>query len=244
MPERSRAELARSFGEIVEDYDLGRPTYPSAAVRWLVNGAQKAIDLGAGTGKLTSALVALVPEVAAVELQLSMVTQLNKTVSGARAVCGRAEAIPVRSQWADVLVVGQAFHWFDQEHALPEIARVLKPGGRVGLVWNVRDQSIDWIAELSRVAGMDNSRKMRSDLKQIKHFRPFEIRAFPMVQPVDRNVLLANIRSRSHVAAMDEARRLKIMKAVVQLCDTHPDLAGKARFEFRYQTQAFRAQKE
>jgi SAM-dependent methyltransferase len=243
MPERSRAHLAGAFGRIVDDYERGRPTYPSEAVRWLIGDAQRVIDLGAGTGKLTSALVARVPEVVAVEPQLSMVNQLNRAVAAAHAVCGRAEQIPIRSHWADSVVVAQAFHWFDQERALPEIARVLEPHGRLGLIWNVRDESIDWIAELSRIASKDNSAHIRSSLKQVPLFRAFDTKTFEMVQILDRTELLAHVRSRSSVAAVDETERLRIMKAVVQLCDRHPDLAGKSRFELRYKTQAFRAPK-
>jgi ubiquinone/menaquinone biosynthesis C-methylase UbiE len=244
MPERTRAHLAGLFGRVADDYERGRPTYPSEAVRWLIGDAQRVIDLGAGTGKLTSALIGLVPEIVAVEPQLSMVNQLKRALAGAHAVCGSAERIPIRSRWADAVVVAQAFHWFDQERAVPEIARVLKPPARLGLIWNVRDESIDWIAELSRLASRDNSAHIRSSLKQVPLFRPFETKTFQMVQVLDRNALLAHVRSRSTVAAVDEAERIRIMKAVVQLCDRHPDLAGKTRFELRYKTQAFRAQKE
>jgi SAM-dependent methyltransferase len=243
MPKKSRAHLAGFFGRNVDDYERGRPTYPSEAVRWLIGDAQRVIDLGAGTGKLTNALIAHVPEVVAVEPQVSMVSQLNRSVNGARAVCGRAEQIPIEPGWADAVVVAQAFHWFDQDRALPEIARVLEPNGQLGLIWNVRDESIDWIAELSRLASKDNSAHIRSSLKQVPLFRPFEKKTFRMVQILDRSALLAHVRSRSSVAAVDEAERRRIMKAVVQLCETHPDLSGKARFELPYRTQAFRAQK-
>jgi SAM-dependent methyltransferase len=243
MPERSRAHLAGFFGRNIDDYERGRPTYPSEAVRWLIGDAQRVIDLGAGTGKLTSALIAHVPEVVAIEPQISMVSQLNRSVTGATAVCGRAEQIPIESGWADAVVVAQAFHWFDQDRAVPEIARVLKPHARLGLIWNVRDETIEWVAELSRIASRDNSAHIRSSLKQIPNFQPFEMKTFLMVQSLDRNALLAHVRSRSSVAAVDEAERRRIMKAVVQLCETHPDLAGKARFELPYRTQAFRAQK-
>lgn len=244
MREISRAHLASFFGRNVEDYERGRPTYPREAVRWLIGDAQRVIDLGAGTGKLTSTVATCVAEIVAVEPQLSMVSQLNRAVPGAPAVCGRAEQIPVRSSWADAVLVAQAFHWFDQERALPEIDRVLAPHGHLGLIWNVRDESIDWIAKLSRIASKDNSEHIRSNLKQVRLFRPFETKTFDMVQVLDRTALLAHVRSRSSVAAVDEAERRRIMKEVVQLCDTHPDLAGKSRFELRYLTQAFRAKKQ
>ena len=244
MREISRAHLASFFGHNVEDYERGRPTYPREAVRWLLGDAQRVIDLGAGTGKLTSTLATCVPEVVAVEPQLSMVSQLNRAVPGAPGICGRAEQIPIRSSWADAILVAQAFHWFDQDRALPEIDRVLEPHGHLGLIWNVRDESIGWIAELSRIASKDNSAHIRTRLKQVPLFKPFEKKTFEMVQVLDRTALLAHVRSRSSVASVDEAERRRIMKAVVQLCDTHPDLAGKNRFELRYLTQAFRAGKQ
>lgn len=228
----------------MDDYERGRPNYSHEAVRWLIEGARTVVDLGAGTGKLTSSLVGLVAEVAAVEPQLSMVRRLSRVVAGARAVCGRAEEIPIRSKWADAVVVAQAFHWFDQKRAPAEIARVLKSGGRLGLVWNVRDGSVDWVAELSRITGRDNSQEIRSLLRSYPAFGEFERKMFRATQLLDRDTLVAHVRSRSHVAALDEGARRSMTNAVLELCDVHPDLSGRDRFELPYQTQAFRATKE
>jgi SAM-dependent methyltransferase len=241
--ETARERLAASFGEAVDDYERGRPTYPMDAVRWLVGHASRVVDVGAGTGKLTESLVKMAFEIVAVEPNYSMVKKLGGRVAGAEAVCGRADALPIRSGWAECVVVAQAFHWFDDEPALLEMARVLTARGRLGLAWNVRDESVGWVAELARLTGPDNSQETRSTLTSRPYFRDFESTTFRTVQVVDRDTLVANVRSRSHVAALNEVDRAEITQAVLRLCDDHPELAGKARFEFPYETQVFRARK-
>jgi SAM-dependent methyltransferase len=235
--------LTALFGETADEYERGRPTYPVKAVRWLIETPQRVVDLGAGTGKLTERLVGIARQVVAVEPALAMVKKLNARLAAAHAVCGQAGAIPIRSGWADCVVVAQAFHWFDEEPALREIARVLTEDGRLAIVWNVRDESVPWVAELSRITGGDNSTQTRMTLKRRPHFEEFESRSFRTLQPVDRQTLIAQVRSRSHVAALDDAKRNSIIGAVLELCDRHPDLRGKRSFEFPYKTEAFRTHK-
>jgi ubiquinone/menaquinone biosynthesis C-methylase UbiE len=244
MPEESRVQLAASFGRVVEDYDRGRPNYPEATVEWMVGDARRVVDLGAGTGKLTRSLVAPEREVVALEPQEPMIKQLHATLDGAIAACAGAEAIPLTSGWADVVVVAQAFHWFDQQRALPEIARVLRSGGRLSLVWNVRDESVGWVAELTRITGRDNSTSTRMGLDPTPYFGGFETLRFPTVQVMNGDTLVAHVRSRSNVAAMPDSERTAVIDAVVQLCSTHPDVAGKQTIEFPYVTEAYRAMKE
>ncbi|MDQ4058573.1 MAG: class I SAM-dependent methyltransferase, partial [Actinomycetota bacterium] len=128
--DRARAARATSFGRTATEYERGRARYPNEAVRWLVGESSRIVDLGAGTGKLTGALVAPAAEVVALEPQHAMAVELRRTAPDALAACAVAEAAPVRSQWAEAVVVAQAFHWFDQERAVPEIRRLLAPGGR------------------------------------------------------------------------------------------------------------------
>jgi SAM-dependent methyltransferase len=243
MTARHRAEKAASFGRVVGDYVHGRPAYPEAAVQWLLEGAARAVDAGAGTGKLTLPASSLVREVVAVEPQESMVRQLNRSVPAARCLCARAEALPLVSGWADVVVAAQAFHWFDRARALPEIARVLRPGGRLSLVWNVRDESVEWVAQLSRIAGADNSVETRRGLDQVRGFGAFETRVFRWGQVLDRDSLLAHVRSRSNVASLPGPDREKVMDEVGRLCDTNSDLATRDHFELPYITEAYRAPK-
>jgi ubiquinone/menaquinone biosynthesis C-methylase UbiE len=145
-----RTRRARSFGSVAEVYERARPIYPDDAVRWLAGtGPHDVVDLGAGTGKLTRSLVALGHRVTAVEPSVEMLEQLRSAVPDAVAVEGSAESIPLAEASADVVTAAQAFHWFDQLVALREIARVLRPGGRIALVWNARDDRVEWVAELT-----------------------------------------------------------------------------------------------
>jgi SAM-dependent methyltransferase len=171
-----------------------------------------------------------------------MISRLRRGLDDVHAVCAGAEALPVRAGWADVVLVAQAFHWFDQERALPEIARVLRAGGHLSLVWNVRDKSVDWVAELARIAGRDNSAATRASLDGSPYFLPFESRSFRMTQALDRDSLIAHVRSRSAVASLPEPKQAGVIAKVLTLSDTHPDLAGRDTFELPYVTEAYRAE--
>ena len=142
-----RRGRATSFAAVADAYERARPEYPADAVRWLT-GDEPAdvVDLGAGTGKLTRGLVALGHRVTAVEPLPEMLEHLRRAVPAATAVTGSAEQIPLPDGSADVVACAQAFHWFDQQAALREIARVLRPGGRIALVWNTRDDREPWTA--------------------------------------------------------------------------------------------------
>ena len=144
-------------------YERSRPGYPEDAVRWLAGEKPcDVVDLGAGTGKLTRTLVELGHRVTAVEPLPEMLDQLRAAVPEATAVRGGAEAIPLPAESADVVTVAQAFHWFDHGPALLEIARVLRPGGHIALVWNVRDESEALGERAQRRDGGKDGRRPRS----------------------------------------------------------------------------------
>lgn len=137
MDSDTREERARSFGPVSEAYERSRPGYPEAVVHWLVGEEPRdVVELGAGTGKLTRSLVALGHRVTAVEPLPEMIAHLLVAAPGVIVVEGGAESIPLPDASADVVTAAQAFHWFDHNPALREIARVLRPGGWVALVWN------------------------------------------------------------------------------------------------------------
>ena len=145
----TRAERSGSFGAIAEDYDRLRPRPAEAAVDWLVPpGCQVAVDVAAGTGLLTRALAARVPDVIAVEPDERMRAVLAERTPGVRAVAGYGESIPLPDASADAVFVSSAWHWMDEPRAIPEIARVLRAGGRFGLIWTSRDREVDWVREL------------------------------------------------------------------------------------------------
>ena len=184
-----RRGRASSFASVADAYERARPEYPDDAVRWLV-GDEPAdvVDLGAGTGKLTRRLVALGHRVTAVEPLAEMLEHLRLAAPEARAVTGSAEQIPLPDASADVVVSAQAFHWFDHQAALPEMARILRPGGRVALVWNTRDSREPWTAALSEAIGNETveSRDAEEPIVASGLFEPVEQASFPFSQRLGR----------------------------------------------------------
>jgi SAM-dependent methyltransferase len=156
-----------SFGAIADDYDRLRAGPPEAAVDWLVPaGCQVAVDLGAGTGLLTRALARKVPQVVAVEPDLRMAAVLRARSTGAqfagvRVAQGWGEAVPLPDASADGAFASSAWHWLDPERAPREIARVLRDGGRLGVIWTTRDRSTDWVREVEALR--DNAGRPAGD---------------------------------------------------------------------------------
>ena len=236
-----RRERAASFGGVADVYERSRPGYPADAVRWLAGEAPcDVIDLGAGTGKLTRTLVDLGHRVTAVEPLPEMLDQLRSAVPGATAVEGGAEAIPLPAGSADVVTVAQAFHWFDHGPALVEIARVLRSGGRVALVWNIRDESQSYVSELSDAmvgrTGVDTGSIDPIDASGL--FGPVERATFSHVQAVDRETLLELVRSRSYCAVLSAEEQAPVLQNVDDLFTEH---ARDGVLELPYLTECFRA---
>jgi SAM-dependent methyltransferase len=144
----SRAERAQSFGAVAGDYDRLRPGPPAAAVRWLLPGrAGIVVDLAAGTGLLSRALAARAGRVIAVEPDQRMAAVLRARSPLVTVLEGRGEAIPLPDASADGVFISSAWHWLDPARALPEVARVLRDGGRFGAIWTGRDRRVDWVRE-------------------------------------------------------------------------------------------------
>ena len=227
---------------MAEEYERARPGYPAEAVEWLVGlEPARVVDVGAGTGKLTRQLVAMGHDVTAVEPSEQMLGQLRAAVPGARAVHAGAEAMPLGDGCADVVVAGQAFHWFDHVRALPEIARLLGPGGRLGLVWNMRDESVPWIARLSGMIDAEphHTSELASEaIGRSGLFGPVEEATFELEQSVDRETLLDLVASRSAIAMLTAAERADVLDRVAELYEEEG--AGE-RLALRYVTCAYRA---
>lgn len=141
---------AASFDGVAETYDAARPSYPRASVDWLVpREARDVVDVGAGTGKFTALLPRPGREVVAVEPSEAMLAVLRAALPGVRTVAGSGERMPLPDDSADAVTFAQAWHWVDVDAASAEAARVLRPGGTLGLVWNLRDERVAWVRESS-----------------------------------------------------------------------------------------------
>ncbi|HET6729354.1 MAG TPA: class I SAM-dependent methyltransferase [Jiangellaceae bacterium] len=237
---RGRADI---FGEVADVYERSRPGYPPQAVTWLVGPTpRRVLDLGAGTGKLTRALVAAGHDVLAVDPSAPMLDMLRRSLPAVDARKGRAEALPVADADVDVVVAAQAFHWFDLDLALSEVTRVLRPGGRLGLVWNLRDETVPWVAELSRVIGSRDAFPedvVGSRFTESIRVGPVEAARFSHTQRVDREGLLALVRSRSYVAERPLEQREVILGQVDRLFARH---AGDGSLQLPYLTQCYRCE--
>jgi SAM-dependent methyltransferase len=238
-----------AFGGWAAAYDRFRPTYPTSAVSWLVGGAADAdgrgsldvLDVGAGTGRLSLAVVALGHRVVAVEPDAAMRAIAEGHLPG-RTLAGTAESLPVGDGTYDVVVAGQAYHWFDREQALPEIARVLRPGGTLGLVWNTRDDRPAFGAKIDAEVGGEDRRSIdertgRPDLEP--WFGPVRARSFRFEQDMDVDELVGLVASFSYVALRPD--RDEVLDRVRAIGEAHRRRVRRDRFGLPYLTRAFRA---
>ncbi|TDE00522.1 class I SAM-dependent methyltransferase [Jiangella asiatica] len=230
--------MATSFGGVADVYERTRPGYPVAAVAWLAGEhSTEVLDLAAGTGKLTRSLVAAGHDVVAVEPSEPMLAQLRAGLPGVDARLGSAEALPLPDASVDVVTVAQAYHWFDPATALPEIARVLRPGGWLALAWNVADATTAWVEELWQIVNPDEPRTVeRPDIGA--PFGEPETHTFPHSQRLDRAGLVGLVASRSYVAVREPAERDELLAKVAALYDRH---AGPDGIVVPYVTHCFRS---
>ena len=213
---------SRSFELVADLYERARPEYPEEAVAWVASrlglGSDSTIvDLGAGTGKLTRALVATGAQVIAVEPGDAMRGELERALPNVRALRGAAESIPLADGTIDCVAVGQAFHWFRHGEALPELHRVLRPGGGLALLWNSRDHAQPLQREISELIspfvppGRHGPAQWARGLEQGTFFtQPPEEAHFPWVQQLDAEDLAARIGSISFVAAASREKRAEL----------------------------------
>jgi ubiquinone/menaquinone biosynthesis C-methylase UbiE len=217
---------AVGFDRAAEEYERGRPGYPTAAIDLLaaelrLRPGSTAVDLAAGTGKLTRGLIRTGAQVIAVEPVPGMRAQLARAVPAAEVLAGTAEAIPLADDSADAVLVAQAFHWFDTPAAAREIHRVLRPGGGLGVIWNVWDESVGWVARMQELVGayrgntpQRGTSAWREQLLATELFTPFSDRTFANVVQAGIDVLLARTASISFIATLPETERVEVLDGV------------------------------
>jgi ubiquinone/menaquinone biosynthesis C-methylase UbiE len=236
-----KAVRARSFGAAADAYERARPCYPDDAVDWLLpTGASKVLDLGAGTGKLTRAQVARGLDVTAVEPLDEMRATLEATLPEVQALKGTAEAIPLADHSMDAITVAQAWHWVDVEPATAEAARVLKPGGTLGLIWNRRDERVPWVQRLSEVMGSGDAELIELEgITITPPFGPTATFTTDWTRPMTTDLLVEMAASRSYVITATPRRRREILDGVRDLVAAEPSLGEE--FDFPYRTYCFKA---
>jgi SAM-dependent methyltransferase len=235
---------AASFGAAADAYERARPSYPEAAIDWLLSPVpRRVLDLGAGTGKLTRHLRARGLDVVAVEPSEGMRAQLSWSLPDVPVMAGSAERIPLQDASVDAVVVGQAWHWFDPVHAVPEVARVLKPGGWLGLIWNIRDRRDPWMDAFSGLEPEhDNSEADSENPRVGPPFGPVERFDLPWRQSTTPEALIDLLASRSYVIVLPEAERAALLAKVRQFLATDASTAGKTEISVPYVTRCSRAQ--
>jgi SAM-dependent methyltransferase len=226
--------LAQAFDRTAGSYARARPGYPDAAIAHVgaalgLRPGARVLDLGAGTGKLTEQLVAAGYTVTAVEPLPGMRAELAAALPGVPVFVGSAEAIGQPDAAFDAITAGQAFHWFDPERALPEMARVLAPGGGIALLWNERDERTPWVAEMQRIihwhdrGPYDAKTDWAARIAGLGYFSPLESAAFEDNQPMTRALLEDATLSRSYIAKMEPAERAPILAGVLELVRDFPE---------------------
>jgi SAM-dependent methyltransferase len=214
------------FGSSADAYERGRPSYPDDAIAYLaaelgLGPATRILDLAAGTGKLTRLLVEGGAEVVAVEPVAAMRAALERALPEVSVLEGTAESIPLAAGSVDAVTVAQAFHWFDADAAIVEIHRVLRPGGGLGLIWNVMGSDPTWLAALRElVHGIRGSvpaygvSPWQEAFRATPLFRPLTQRTFDLVHELDEDGLVDRIVSTSYVAALPDADRARLVDQV------------------------------
>ncbi|AHH93755.1 class I SAM-dependent methyltransferase [Kutzneria viridogrisea] len=242
--DESISRRASSFGAEAAAYATHRPDYPVDAVRWVLDpvsagGPPRVLDLGAGTGKLTAVIAGTGAGVTAVEPDGAMRAELVRALPGVRALAGSAEQIPLADGSVDAVLVGQAYHWFDLERALPEIGRVLRPGGVLGLLWNTEDQA-DWLAGFKAIYQPAEDRLAARKGLEL-HLGPFgehEQEWFRHSQPRTAESMVETVSTYSAVLVMAEPERARTRAELLAYLRARPETSGE--FDLPLRTLAVR----
>jgi ubiquinone/menaquinone biosynthesis C-methylase UbiE len=240
----------QGYAKEAASYERGRPEYPQALRDWLASTlalgpGRTVVDVGAGTGKFSRLLLATGANTIGVEPVDEMRAQLSK-LQGIEALAGTAQSLPLPDASTDAIVCAQSFHWFAGTPALDEFARVLRPGGHLGLIWNVRDESVDWVARITEIITPyegDAPRFYKGDWrKPFPHprFNALEESSFPHehVGP-PHVVVIERFMSVSFIASQPADVNAAIRRELEQLVATHPTLRGRETVSFPYRTLAF-----
>jgi SAM-dependent methyltransferase len=242
----------RGFDRAAELYEQGRPDYPATALRHLgrvlaLEPGRTVVELGSGTGKFTRALESLGAARLAVEPSPGMRRVFARTVPQVPVLPGTAEAIPLPNGFADAVVAAQSFHWFRPRPAITEIARVLRPSGGLGLVWNIRDESVRWSHRLTEILDRygwwvprARERRWRPVFERTDSpFGPLHRRVFRYTQVARPETFVARVLSVSVIAVLPRSERRRVAREVRALLASDPATRGRSHLTMRYRTEVY-----
>lgn len=248
---RINETAAQGFSAAAAGYVRGRPEYPEAIVGWLtselgLSPGSTVVDLGSGTGKFLPRLNATGAAISAIEPVAEMRAEAMRRHPAINFHAGTAEAIPLADASADAVVCAQSFHWFATPVALAEIARVLKPDGALGLVWNVRDERVPWVAALTDIMAPYEGNIPRYASGAWRRLFPGHGFAMPAETifahghtGTPESVVVDRVLSVSFIAALPEPERARVRSALERLIAETPALAGQSEVTFPYATHAY-----
>lgn len=242
---------AAGYGQSAQLYARGRPGFPPQALDWLKADLQLgpgkiALELGAGTGKFTKLLLQTDAEIVAVEPVAAMLALLTADQPAVNSLRASAQNLPLSTASVDAVICAQSFHWFATGAAVAEIHRVLKPGGMLGLIWNVRDRSVAWVEGLTQILDRYEGDAPRYDDGEWRSvfpapgFEPFQERSVAHLHTGNpESVILDRVASVSFIAALPETERRLVLDEVRALIAASPELADKQTVGMPYRTTMF-----
>ncbi len=249
---QSLPEAAWGQPDTAAAYDRGRPGYAPQAITAIATAFQvgpetAVLDLGAGTGKLTRQLLHTGARVMAVEPSTAMRQRLSQVLPEVTVLEGSAEAIPLPAKSVDLIVVGQAWHWFDGLKAQAEAGRVLVRGGGVALLWNDYDTSIPWAHALAEIRNRhfvhhvppQVDRDWRADFAGNTGWGSMTGRVFDHVHQTTREALADRVLSTSVIAPLPPEEREKVRHEVLTILDQHEETCGRENLAVPYRTSVY-----
>jgi SAM-dependent methyltransferase len=253
QPEPASYEVrARSFGAIAEHYNRYRPAPPAEAVDWVLpQGCDAVLELGAGTGALTRQLVQRVRQVVSVEPDPAMCTVLSSQLPDVPVVEAVAEALPIIDTRFDAVVASSSWHWMDPELTPIEVARVLRPGGTLGLLWNGADRSIDWVQEIlgpgqsSLATGKDAAvMRHKPEFSPGTPFHGLEPASFEWTIALSFDEMMGLMGSYSRVITLAEETRSRVLARAAELVHERLEVTGDPVVELPMRCVCWRAYRD
>ena len=244
------------FDREAQSYERARPSYPPDCVAWFghqlgIGPGRTVLDLAAGTGKFTRLLEPFGANLIAAEPVEGMRAVLARTSSSVAMLSCSAELLALRAESLDAITVAQAFHWFDAPVALAEAARVLRPGGRLGLVWNARDRSLPHVDALWSI--MDRVEKKapwrkhdewrEAAFTETPYFGPLHEATFHHAPVMTVEEVVDRFRSVSHVAVLDDEQKMAVLDEVRAQAESQLDDSVQDRISIPYRVDAYWCEK-